>query len=419
MIKLPMLSCLWALLFALPIMAETRHRVAPAADFQIVESVPEATVYGAPGVPRTQDVWLQMIRGARHSIDIAAFYISDRPGSSLTPVLDALIARANAGVHVRVLLDQSFLKNNQVGVDRLRQNGKITIRLLPITALTGGVLHAKYLVVDSADVFVGSANLDWRALEQIHEIGVRVLDARFAQTFEATFDVDWQLADQTDLPKAAERAAQAPGFAPVTAADPIILNARSDDPLIVFPAFSPPALMPAWVTQEQAALVQMIEASRHVLRIQAMTISAIKQFGPKGWWPPIDNALRDAAARGVDVRIIVADWSLREPTQAYLKSLAVLPNITIKFSQLPPAPEGFIAYARVEHAKYVVADDRSAFIGTGNWEWSYFNTSVDASVFVHGVGAAKTLTQIFDAGWNGRYVTTLDPGKNYAAPRTH
>jgi phospholipase D3/4 len=149
-----------------------------------------------------------------------------------------------------------------------------------------------------------------------------------------------------------------------------------------------------------------------------MTLTAIRQFGPKGWWPEIDSALRDAAARGVQVHIIVADWALREPTQAYLKSLAALPNITVKFSQLPPSPQGFIPYARVEHAKYAVADDRSVYIGTGNWEWSYFNTTVDASVFVHGAGPARTLTQIFDNDWNGSYVTTMEPGKTYAAPRT-
>ena len=104
--------------------------------------------------------------------------------------------------------------------------------------------------------------------------------------------------------------------------------------------------------------------------------------------------------------------------QAYLKSLAVLPNVTVKFSHIPEAPEGFIPYSRVEHAKYVVADDRSVYIGTGNWEWSYFHTTVDASVFVRGTGPAKTLTNIFDRDWSGPYVTPLEPGKEYTEPRT-
>ena len=77
---------------------------APPA-FQIVESVPEATAYGQPDVPRTQQVWLDLISNAQKRIDLAAFYISNQPGEALQPVLDALIARARAGIAVRILLD--------------------------------------------------------------------------------------------------------------------------------------------------------------------------------------------------------------------------------------------------------------------------------------------------------------------------
>lgn len=396
-------------------------RVSSSPDFQIVESVPEATIYGEAGVPRTQATWLKMIRSAQRSIDIAAFYIAEKPdgGSALTPVLDALVARARAGVAVRILVDRTFLKNNPASVEHLRGMPGITVRVLPVDALTGGVLHAKYMVVDDIEVFVGSANWDWRALEEIHEIGARIREVRFARTFSTTFDFEWQLAEHPDLPKATEAAMRTPDFAPVTEEDPVLLDDGSGEALTAFPAFSPAALVPASVTTEQLALVHMIQASRHALRIQVMTLSAIRQYGPRGWWPDIDTALRDAAARGVAVRIIVADWALGEPMQSYLKSLAALPHVTVKFSRLPPSPQGFIPYARVEHAKYAVADDRSVYIGTGNWEWSYFHTTVDASVFLHGAGPVRTLASIFDRDWNGPYVTTIEPGGTYTPPRTH
>ncbi|KGI79024.1 phospholipase [Oleiagrimonas soli] len=394
---------------------------APSAQptFRIVESVPEATDYGTPGVPRTQAVWLDMIRGAHTRIDVAAFYLADKPGSALQPVLDAVIDRARHGVKVRFLLDRSFMKYSRDSVARLRKLKNIQIRVLPMDALTGGVLHAKYMVVDGREVFVGSANWDWRALTQIHEIGARIDDARFARTFEASFDLDWDAAAHPDMPRLAKRAVRALPFAPVTEADPVALHDASGEALSAFPAFSPPSLIPHDLSAEQPALVRMIHDARHVLRVQVMTLSAIREYGPKGWWTPVDAALRDAAARGVDVRIIVADWALREPMQSYLKSLAVLPHITVKFSRLPPAPQGFIDYARVEHAKYAVADDRRVYIGTGNWGWSYFNTTVDASVFAQGAGPAKTLAGIFDRDWNGPYVTTFEPDRTYAPPRTH
>ena len=110
----------------------------------------------------------------RGGIDIAAFYISDQPNGPLQPVLDALAARARAGIPVRILVDQTFLKDNTDSVAWLRQAPNITVRVLPVDKLTGGVLHAKYMVVDGQSVFVGSQNWDWRALSQIHEIGVRI-----------------------------------------------------------------------------------------------------------------------------------------------------------------------------------------------------------------------------------------------------
>ena len=385
--------------------------------FQIVESVPVATVYGQPGVPRTEQAWINMLRGARHTIDIAAFYISNKPGEALAPVIDTLVARAEAGVRVRILLDRTFLHESENSIEPLRGVPNLEIRVLPVDSLTGGVLHAKYFIVDDRSVFVGSQNWDWRALDQIHEIGARIDSKRFARTFEGVFDFDWHLAGHPDLPKAEEAAVSPPDFAPVTEGDPVILHEGNGSPVIAFPAFSPPSLVPRWVESEQPALVRFIESARDTLRIQVMTLTGMKDYGPKGYWPALDNALRDAAARGVKVEIIVANWALREPMQAYLKSLAVLPNITVKFSTLPLSPKGFIPYARVEHCKYAVADGRRSFIGTGNWGWSYFKTTVDASVFVSGRGPAAMLTKIFDRDWNGPYVTKLDPGRTYAPPR--
>ncbi|OIQ82702.1 putative cardiolipin synthase YwiE [mine drainage metagenome] len=186
---------------------------APPA-FQIVESVPEATAYGQPDVPRTQQVWLDLISNAQKRIDLAAFYISNQPGEALQPVLDALIARARAGIAVRILLDANFMKQSQAAYDLLRGQ----------------------------------------------------------------------------------------------------------------------------------------------------------------------------------------------------------PGIEVKYSALPEAPQGFIPYARVEHCKYAVADGRRSYIGTGNWSWSYFETTVDASLFIAGAAPARTLEAIFERDWMGRYVHTIEPGNLYKAP---
>lgn len=401
-------ACLASLLICTPACA------APA--FQIVESVPQGTSFGARDTLRTQPVWMSMIEGARKSIDIAAFYITDHPGSTLTPVLSAIAGRARAGVHVRVLLDQTFMRETKDNLALLKDVPNLELAILPMRDLTGGVLHAKYMIVDHARVFVGSQNWDWRALEQIHEVGAVIDDAKFGETFTAAFDFDWSAARHPDRDHLAAARKAPLGFAPVTADHPVEV-AAAGGPASLYPAFSPPPLTPAGLSDEQTGLVGLISHARSMFRLQVMTLSALKGFGAKGWWPEIDSAIRDAAARGVQVRIIVADWALHEPMQAYLKSLALMPGITVKFSTVPPDPAGFIPYARVEHAKYAVADETDAVIGTGNWEWSYFANTVDASVFVHGSGPAQTLARIFDADWNGAYVTTIDPAGHYAAPK--
>jgi len=393
---------------------------APAdTTFQIVESVPEATSYGQPGIPRTGKVWLHMIRRAKHSIDIAAFYITNKPGEALEPIINALVARARAGVKVRILIGRTFYRESQRSIEPLRGVPNLEIRILPVDSLTGGVLHAKYFIVDDSIVFVGSPNWDWRALSEIHEIGVRINNRRFARTFEAVYNFDWKIAGNPDLPRAERAAVKPPVFNPVTEGNPVILHDAHGNVAVAFPAFSPPSLVPRWVNTEQPALVRLIESAKHTLRIQVMTISALIHYGPRGYWTAVDNAVRDAAARGVKVKIIVANWALHWPVQEYLKSLAVLPNITVKFSSLPLAPRGFIPYARVEHCKYAIADSVRAYIGTGNWGWSYFNNTVDASVFFSGKGTVSTLIKIFDFDWNGPYVTVLKPGVHYKAPKNH
>ncbi|MCQ8240376.1 phospholipase D-like domain-containing protein [Rhizosaccharibacter radicis] len=402
------------LLVAAPAVAEGL----PSGTVQIVESVPEGTMFGQNGVPRTQAVWLDMIRGAHASIDIAAFYVTDKPGHALAPVLDALIDRARAGIKVRLLLDGTFLHESESSVQRLRGVPNLSIAVLPMSRLAGGVLHAKYMVVDGKELFLGSQNFDWRALEQIHEIGVRIADERFARTLLGGFELDWRLANDPVLPAAMKTANAAPDFRPATEEDPVMLRDPAGGPVIGFPALSPPMADPNWVTAEEPALLHMIGAARRVLRIQVMTLSALKGYGAKGWWSGLDSALRDASARGVEVRIVVADWAMHEPMQSYLKSLAAMPNITVKISSVPPSPSGFIPFARVEHCKYAVADDDSVYVGTGNWEWSYFNDTVDASAFLHGAGPASTLSAIFDRDWNGPYATRMALAGHYEAPRT-
>lgn len=42
------------------------------------------------------------------------------------------------------------------------------IRTVNMRELTSGVLHTKFWVVDGKHIYIGSANMDWRSLTQVH-----------------------------------------------------------------------------------------------------------------------------------------------------------------------------------------------------------------------------------------------------------
>lgn len=124
--------------------------------------------------------------------------------------MDAPIQRAARGVHVRILLDQTFMKESSAAFHLFKGKSNIDIRILPMAKLTGGVLHAKYFIVDGKAVFVGSQYWDWHALTQIHEMRAVVRKQRLAKTFDAAFDFDWRVASHRDLRAICPRSYVAP-----------------------------------------------------------------------------------------------------------------------------------------------------------------------------------------------------------------
>ncbi|RLV62514.1 hypothetical protein DV515_00019235, partial [Chloebia gouldiae] len=45
------------------------------------------------------------------------------------------------------------------------------VRVVELPRLTGGVLHTKFWLVDGVHLYIGSANMDWRALTQVGRAG--------------------------------------------------------------------------------------------------------------------------------------------------------------------------------------------------------------------------------------------------------
>jgi len=156
----------------------------------VVQSIPLECDLQVPGVLDTQTVWLDMIQGAKQTLDLEQFYVSDQAGEALAPVLQAIRDAAGRGVQVRLLVDSSYYKTYPDSVNQLGSVANVQTELIDYS-VHGGIQHAKYFVVDGQDSFVGSQNFDWRALSHIHEVGLRVTDATIASNLESIFSMDW------------------------------------------------------------------------------------------------------------------------------------------------------------------------------------------------------------------------------------
>jgi phosphatidylserine/phosphatidylglycerophosphate/cardiolipin synthase-like enzyme len=345
---------------------------------QLVETVPVETALPRE-LPEAADVWLDMIAGAKTSIDLAEFYASNAPGSRLEPVVQALEAAAARGVRVRFLAEHSFVKVYPDTLDRLA-HAHVDVRHLDLG--TGGILHAKYFVVDAHDAFIGSQNFDWRALEHNLELGARVRDSAIAGGLETIFALDWARAGGEPAP-----AARAPTSALVA---------------------SPESRLPPGIAWELPALVARLDGARTSIHVELLTYKA-------GDWDALEAPLRRAAARGVHVELLVADWSARAPTIGGLQTLARAANIEVRLISIPPARTGFIPFARVAHAKLLVVDGTRGWLGTSNWEREYFDQSRNVALLVDDAALAAQLDRFFSAAWH--LAARVDPDATYTPPR--
>jgi phosphatidylserine/phosphatidylglycerophosphate/cardiolipin synthase-like enzyme len=363
---------------------------APAT--RLVQSIPAETDLADPALPFAKDVWVEMIKGAKANVEAAEFYVTNRAGSALEPVLLELERAGARGVKVRFLLSAKMLSQDPESVARIRRIPGAEVRSFDLAGVTKGILHAKYFVVDGREAFLGSQNFDWRALEHIHELGVRTTEPVIVSRLSRLFELDWTFAETHQLP--------------VLPAQPP-MSARSKVELVA----SPPFLTPKDIRPSIEALVDLLDQAKQTVRVQLLTYSPLA--GQDRYWPVLDNALRAAAVRGVKVKLLVSDWVLGGRALPHLKALTLIPNLEVKVASIPEAKEGHIPFSRTIHSKYLVADDTHLALGTSNWDEGYFTDSRNIELIFRDSPLAGQAASIFDRLWTSRYAFPLDPVKAY------
>ena len=390
---------------------------APAAPpVQLVETRPVETAIGNPALPAAHDTWIEMIRGAKRSLDIEQFYLSTWPGEPMDAVVAALGEAAKRGVRVRLILDARMHRTYPQPADSLRTVPGIEVRLIRMGPIADGVQHAKFFIVDGGEVFLGSQNFDWRALKHIHELGVRVRDPGVAGAMLAAFELDWEAAGDQMAGRdstggralAGARSAARAGAAHGRTAARIVQ--APGDTVEAWPSYSPKEFIPDSTLWDLDAIIRLLDSARREVVVQLLSYG-VAGHGKRD--STLDLAIRRTAARGVRVRLLISDWQADGARMRDLQSLSEVPNVEAQLSVVPEWSGGYIPFARVDHCKYMVVDSLWTWVGTSNWDPSYFLGSRNVAVTLRNRSIALDARKIFETGWRAPGNRVVRAGEKY------
>ncbi|MBX3233780.1 MAG: hypothetical protein KIT84_09065 [Labilithrix sp.] len=191
----------------------------------------------------------QIIGRATTSIDVMVYQMG------FGPVLDGLIAKARAGVHVRVILDLAQERVNKKYKEKLEEAGATVIWSDPRFTF----MHAKVIMVDGREALLSTGNYHQSYMMRERNFAVLDRDADDLASLKEIFEADF--ARQT----------------------PDVSCTR----LVVAPV------------NARARLLELIRSARTSIEVESM------QLGDRD----VRSALVERKTAGVDVRVLLADPS--------------------------------------------------------------------------------------------------------------
>lgn len=162
----------------------------------LCESIPtQMTLPLAAGAKFTSDAQVELINGAKETLDVTAMYwnliASNTGNSTFTPaqftqfgagrgaaVYAAFAAAIKRGVKIRFLNGHGIESDNHTEAATLQSlgaPGQVEIQTWDAADwYKGGIMHQKIWIADRSSIYLGSANMDWLSLSQVKELGVAV-----------------------------------------------------------------------------------------------------------------------------------------------------------------------------------------------------------------------------------------------------
>lgn len=399
----------------------------------LVESIPENLTYprDSPIHLDTYESWSQLIDNASYKLDIGSYYwtmrqedvIEDPSAWKGEEIFSKLLDAGNHALDIRIAQNNNSDPKQMLDTQILANEGAADVRTLDFSRLLGGgIIHTKMWLADSSSFYVGSANLDWRALTQVKELGIMVSDCScMGSDLQKVFDVYWMLGKP-----GAEVPSEWPGDlnTNINMENPMLL-AKSNLNETMYISVAPPSFLPGGRTSDVTAVLNIIDSAEDYIYIAVMDYYPVTLYQKQNiYWPIIDDRLRAAAfERGVQVRLMPSWWKhSSDRMKHYLQSLAsinpaVKGSVEVKLFEVPvvtPA-QAEIPYSRVNHNKYMVTE-KTALITTSNWSGDYFIDTAGVSVVVSQTdGSSPTektihmqLKAVFDRDWNSPYAKYID-----------
>ncbi len=406
---------------------------------------------------------LRLINQSKKTIDVSTIYWSLLPESQPKEVkglsaarlkelgvkhgrflYDALENALQRGVHFRVLQSSDFESNSTDEIERLaaRYTNQIAITFVsPRAWYDGGIMHQKVWVFDGRSFYIGSANMDWRSLAQVKELGVVVEnDPIAAAQLTAQLEIWHQFAKMAvtavSVPDPiSQTPCRVPAWshlAPDPLPNPFPIIQQLDEPIITT---SPPELCENGRFADGDIILQTINEAKEQIDIEVMSFSSTTHA--QKWQPVIADALlRAVFERDVHVRLLVSRWAhTYPPTVPYLHALQAIADGFFVNDDKPPDTDRrhgslelrqFIIlgwdctqgenrlypdHSRVNHAKFIVTEQR-VNIGTSNFSWDYFTQTGGCSFNSKNGRLISQLQAIFERDWQSCKKTKVRGNKD-------
>jgi phosphatidylserine/phosphatidylglycerophosphate/cardiolipin synthase-like enzyme len=340
----------------------------------------------------TQEVWVEMVRSAKSEINLEEMNVWDQPGQALSPVIEEIRKAAQRGVHVRFLVDSTYFLKYSDTLRALTAVPNIEARVIDYKAIAGGIQHAKFFVVDGREGFLGSQNFDWRSLQYVFEVGIRTQEESVVADMQRIFQIDWL---------------QGNGLKSEFSSNLVCVSLSPIDSFLSLSAHivsAPERKNPDGIPYSADAITALIDSAQSSVHVQVMDYST-QDFNHENGnqpWTVLDRAIRKAAKRGVEVKLIVDKYSLGDG-KSDLASLSSVENVEVRQLNLPQPVGITVPDGSYAHAKYLVVDGIRGWVGSDNWSEGYFLNARELGLVFSDSSLSRQLERIFNAMYGSPY----------------